>query len=148
MQRRETGTDRPKGQTGGTGERPARRVSGPVTVFDLAGEVDTLRHESAWQQGDRNAKTFIKESGVRVVLTALKAGALVKEHRVPGPATVEALSGRLSLRLPDQTVQLTAGQLLALPADLPHDVEALEESTFLVTIAWPAEPRGDDEAGR
>jgi quercetin dioxygenase-like cupin family protein len=116
-------------------------------VFDLAGEGEALRRESTWQQGDRNAKTFLKEAGVRVVLTTLKAGAVVKEHRVPGPATVQALSGRISLRLPDQTVELSGGQLLALPGDLPHDVEAIDDSTFLVTIAWPAGPRGDD-AGR
>jgi hypothetical protein len=35
-----------------------------------------------------------------------------------------------------------------LPPDVPHDVEALDESVFLVTIAWPAEPRGDVPAGR
>ena len=147
MNRREPGADRPKGQTGGSAERPARRVSGPVSVFDLAGEADALRRESTWQQGDRNAKTFLKESDVRLVLTALKAGAVVKEHRVPGPATVQTLSGRISLRLPEQSVELSAGQMVALESDLPHDVEAIEESTFLVTIAWPAEPRGDD-AGR
>jgi quercetin dioxygenase-like cupin family protein len=71
---------------------------------------------------------------------------VVKEHRVPGPATVQALSGRISLRLPDQTVELSAGQVLAFESDLPHDVEAIEESAFLVTIAWPAGERGD--AGR
>jgi quercetin dioxygenase-like cupin family protein len=147
MSQRETAADRPKGQTGGSAERPARRVSGPVAVFDLAGESDALRREATWQQGDRNAKTFLKEADVRVVLTTLKAGAVVKEHRVPGPATVQTLSGRISLRLPDQTVELSAGQLLALPGNVAHDVEAIDNSAFLVTIAWPAGPRGDD-AGR
>ena len=141
------GADRPKGQTGGSAERSARRVSGPATLVDLAAEVDALRRESGWQQGDRNAKTFLKESDVRAVLTALKAGATVKEHSVPGPAIVQALSGRISLRLPDQTVELSVGQLVALEGNLPHDVEAIEESAFLVTIAWPTVPRGDD-AGR
>ena len=28
---------------------------------------------------------------------------------------------------------------LALGQGLPHDVEALEESAFLLTIAWPSE---------
>jgi quercetin dioxygenase-like cupin family protein len=121
-------------------------VSGPATVFDLAGEVDTLRRESSWQQGDRNAKTFLKDADLRMVLTVLKAGAVVKEHRVPGPATVQTLSGRISLRLPDQTVELSPGQVLAFESDLPHDVEAIEESAFLITIAWLAGKRGD--AGR
>jgi quercetin dioxygenase-like cupin family protein len=144
MNQSEPGANRPRGQTGGSTERPARRVSAPVTAFDLTAEIDALRHESSWQQGDRNAKTFIKEADVRVVLTALKAGAVVKEHRVPGPATVQALSGRISLRLPGQTIELSTGQLLALEHDLPHDVEAIEESAFLITIAWPAGPRGHD----
>jgi hypothetical protein len=32
---------------------------------------------------------------------------------------------------------LPTGTLLALDQGLPHDVEALEESAFLLTIAWP-----------
>lgn len=146
MQQPESATSRPRGQTGGSEERPARRVSSAVSTFDLSEEGAALRRESAWQQGDRNAKTLFKEADVRVVLTILKAGAVVKEHQVPGPATIHTLSGRLTLRLPDRTVELPSGQLLALGGDLPHDVEAVEDSAFLVTIAWPAEPRGD--AGR
>ena len=127
MNHPERGTERPKGQTGGSAERPARRVSGAATVFDLAAEVDALRRESRWQQGDRNAKTFLKESGGRVVLTALKAGAVVREHRVPGPATVQTLSGRISLRLPGRTVELSAGQLLVLVQD---------QATSLSMVRW------------
>jgi hypothetical protein len=32
-----------------------------------------------------------------------------------------------------------------LDQNLPHDVEALEESAFLITIAWP---HGDRQEGR
>lgn len=32
---------------------------------------------------------------------------------------------------------LPAGHMLALERALPHDVEALEDSAFLLTIAWP-----------
>jgi len=32
---------------------------------------------------------------------------------------------------------LPAGHLLALERTVPHDVEALEDSAFLLTIAWP-----------
>ena len=36
-----------------------------------------------------------------------------------------------------RTFDLPAGTLLTLDQNLPHDVEALEESAFLLTIAWP-----------
>jgi hypothetical protein len=32
---------------------------------------------------------------------------------------------------------LRAGGLVALDRGLPHDVEAIEDSAFLLTIAWP-----------
>jgi quercetin dioxygenase-like cupin family protein len=79
-----------------------------------------------------------------VVLTTLKQGAIVTEHRVPGTAAVQTLSGRIRLRLPDRAVELPAGQLVVLERDLPHDVEALEESAFVITIAWSAGTRGDE----
>ena len=68
---------------------------------------------------------------------------MVREHRVPGTATVQTLSGRIRLRVLDRTIELTAGQAVILERDLPHDVEALEESTFLITIAWLGEIRSD-----
>jgi quercetin dioxygenase-like cupin family protein len=41
------------------------------------------------------------------------------------------------VRAQGRTFDLPAGSLLALDQGIPHDVEALEESAFLLTIAWP-----------
>ena len=68
----------------------------------------------------------------------------MKEHRAPGSAVVQTLSGRIRLGLPDQTVELPTGALVVLEPNLPHDVEALEESAFTITIAWPPGTRADD----
>jgi hypothetical protein len=48
------------------------------------------------------------------------------------------------VRAEGRTFDLPTGRLLALDHGLPHDVEALEESAFLLTIAWP----GRDETRR
>lgn len=126
------------GETSDSPQRPAQRLTGPAMTFDLQDAIARLRSEPAWQRGERNAITLIKEPDLRVILTALKAGAHVREHRVEGRFTVQPIVGRLRLHLPDQQVDLAAGQLLALESGLAHDVEALEESAFLLTIAWPA----------
>jgi hypothetical protein len=36
-------------------------------------------------------------------------------------------------------VDLPAGHLLALDQCVPHDVEAAEDSAFLLTLSWPPE---------
>ena len=143
MQASSGGRARPPGQTSGSSQRAPHKLSAPVTVLDLPQEVATLRGEPAWQQSDRNAKTFVKEDDLRVVLTVLKQGAIVKEHRAPGTAVVQALSGRIRLRIEGRAVELSSGEVVVLERSLPHDVEALEESAFAITIAWPA-TLGDD----
>ena len=131
-------TEYPEGQTHGNAERPMHRVARSSLLFDLAAELEQLRAEESWRQGVRNAKTLVKEPDLRVVLILLRQGARMEEHRAPGRITIHTLSGRLRLQLLDQALDLEAGQILMLDADTPHDVEALAESAFLLTIAWPA----------
>lgn len=128
---------RPPGETTGTSERAPQRLASPVLAFDLAHEVAQLLHEEVgWRQGDRNAKTLVKEADFRVVLIALRAGGRMEEHRAAGRISVQTIAGHVRLHTPGAIVDLPVGRLVSLERDVPHDVEALEESAFLLTIAW------------
>ena len=131
------GRDRPAGQTSGTEQRPPHEMREPVTTLNLLDEAAGLRREPAWQQGDRNSKTFVKAADLRLVLTTIKQGAVVREHRAPGTAVVQVVGGHLRLRLRDQSLDLPAGSVAVLEPNLPHELEALAESAFAITIAWP-----------
>ena len=108
----------------------------PLMEFDLPAEIDRLRAETTWSTG-QNAKTLVKYDDLRVVLTVLKAKARMPEHKTEGRISVHVLSGHLRLRASGRTFSLRPGSLLTLDHGMPHDVEALEESAFLLTIAWP-----------
>ncbi len=123
------------GETTGTSERPAQRLTAPVLAFDLLREVAQLHDEATWQHGDRNAKTLVKEPAFRLVLIALRAGSRMEEHQAPGRISIQTLTGRLRLHAAGTDLELPAGQLVSLERDLPHSVEALTESAFLLTIA-------------
>jgi quercetin dioxygenase-like cupin family protein len=62
----------------------------------------------------------------------------MKEHRVAETASVHALAGHVRLNLPDRVADLPSGRLLVLEGGLQHSVEALEESTLLLTLGWRA----------
>ena len=126
----------PAGQTHGSPERPMHQMARALLTFDLGAGVEQLRAEEGWQQGSRNAKTLVKHPDFRVVLIALEAGARMPEHKADQCITIQALSGRLRLHLPAETVELPAGALLALEQTVLHDVEALEESVFLLSLGW------------
>ena len=111
-------------------------MAAPFLDFDLPAEVHRLHAEATWSTG-QNARTLIKYDNFRVVLTVLQANARMPEHKTEGRISVHVLSGHLQLKAAGRTFSLRPGGLLALDHGVLHDVEALEESAFLLTIAWP-----------
>jgi quercetin dioxygenase-like cupin family protein len=104
--------------------------------LDLPAESKRLRAETTWS-GGQNAKTLIKYDTLRVVLVALQAGKTLPEHRTEGRISVHVLSGHVEVKAAGRTFNLRPGSLLALDQNLPHDIQALQESDVLLTIAWP-----------
>lgn len=133
----------PPGETSGSPRRPPQRLAGPLLAFDLADEVTRLRAEETWQHGGRNAKTLVKEPDFRIVLIALRRGGRLDEHRAPARISIQTLAGRLRLRVAERTLELPTGQLVTLERDVAHAVDAVEESAFLLTIAWTGEHGGE-----
>jgi quercetin dioxygenase-like cupin family protein len=131
-----TGSPHPSGETTGSAERAPQQLAGPLIAIDLAVEAAQLRTERGWREGDRNANTLVKTPDFRVVLTALRAGARLQEHQAAGRVSIQTLSGRVRLQVGAQNVELPTGHLLVLEPGLAHDVEALEDSVFLLTLAW------------
>jgi quercetin dioxygenase-like cupin family protein len=115
-------------------------MAAPFLEFDIARELAQLHAEPDWNAG-HNAKTLVKYDNLRVVLMALKARARLPEHQTKGRISIQTLAGHIVVRAQGRTFELPAGSLLALDHGLPHDVEALEESAFLLTIAWPGGER-------
>jgi quercetin dioxygenase-like cupin family protein len=111
-------------------------MAAPFLEFDLARELDQLHCEPQPTSG-QNAKTLVKHDDFRIVLIALKTDARIPGHRAEGRISIQTIHGHIRVRALERTFDLPAGRLLALDQGLPHDVEALEDSAFLLTLAWP-----------
>lgn len=110
----------------------------PITggaVFDLAGADHELRGEDAYRLDGHTARTLVREPAMRVVLVVMAAGARIAQHRSQATASIHAVAGHLRLTLPDRVVELPAGHLLVIAPGLAHDVEAIADSRFLITLA-------------
>lgn len=111
-------------------------MAAPFLEFDLTRELEQLHCEPQPTSG-QNAKTLVKYDDFRIVLIALKAHTRIPEHQAEGRISVQTVRGHIRLRALQRTFDLPAGSLLALDQGLAHDVEALEDSALLLTIAWP-----------
>ncbi len=108
----------------------------PSLTFDLDDEIRLLQAEQPWQAG-HTAKTIVKYPDLRIVLIALKAGGRMVQHETTGRISVHVLSGCLRVCIPEKDLLLPANSVVALDKDVPHSVEAVADSAFLLTIAWP-----------
>lgn len=115
-------------------EHSGKVLSAPVLRFDLPAQLEQLRGQESYVAGQPTGQTLVKEPDLRIVLMALRAGGRLEEHHASGPISIQAIEGGLRLHLPDGSVELTAGELLALESGVPHDVEAIEDTAFLLTI--------------
>jgi len=111
----------------------------PILQCDLLGGIQDLHKEDAWLRGTGpSSKTLVKHPDLRIVLLAMRKKMCMHEHSTAARISVQTLAGHIRLRLPDRTVNLPAGQLLVLDQCVPHDVEAEEDSAFLLTLSWPS----------
>lgn len=95
---------------------------------------------AATAPGARAARTVYggHERVLRQTVVALIAGSVLAEHENPGEATVHVLSGRVRLHAGDSSWEGRRGDLITVP-DSRHSLEALEDSSVLLTVAkWQA----------
>ena len=113
-------------------------LANQILRFNLSDELMDLRQEASWQRDTgRSSKTLAKYSDFRIVLVLMKPNTRMDEHHADARISIHSLQGKIRIHLPDKKVDLCAGELMALDRAIPHDVEALEESAFLITISWP-----------
>jgi len=106
--------------------------------FNLSDELRRLREENSWtRESGRSSKTLAKYPDFRIVLVLMKPGSEMKEHHADARISIQTIQGRVRLQLRDQALELGNGELLCLESGIAHDVKALEESAFLITLSWP-----------
>jgi quercetin dioxygenase-like cupin family protein len=120
--------------------RPVELTSSTLTSFPLQAMAQQLMTEDAFQTAGRNALTLIHQTNLTVVLTVLKAGAVLDEHHAPAPVTLLPLFGEIILASAEGTTRLTLAQGTGavFAAHLPHRVEAQQDSAFLLVMGGQA----------
>lgn len=104
--------------------------------FDLLREIAESKQQKPWASGI-HARTLFKTQDFRVVLISMEAAARIKEHHVDGTSSVQVLNGHIRYSTQGQVYELRTGNLITVGASIKHEVEAIEESEFLLTISWP-----------
>lgn len=132
-------------------------ISSALCVRDLAHEIEALREEASWRDDGYCMRILANNGDLRTVLFALQGGFRIRANRARGEAWIRVLTGHVELHagdewdmlpfpirhtegacsfhaLYDHTIDLPTGSLLLLDPGLSHDVEALDDSAFILDV--------------
>ncbi|PID68401.1 MAG: cupin [Flavobacteriia bacterium] len=80
-------------------------------------------------------KLILETDTSKEVRIMMASGLEMKKHQTSYPITVHLLKGRISFGVNDEKLQLKEGDIIALDADIPHSLSALEDSVVRLTLS-------------
>lgn len=100
-------------------------------VLSLAGEISV-------QKGQIVSKTLAQNEAVGITLFAFAKGEEISAHDSTGDAMVHVLEGTGKFTVGGKEHICKAGDVLIMPAKVPHAVYAVEDFKWILTVVFPA----------
>ncbi len=93
-----------------------------------------LADEIAYAPGSVVSRTIAKGRAGSLTLFAFDAGEELSEHTAPFDAFVEVLDGAVELTIGGERVAARTGDVVRMPAGVPHAVRAVERFKMLLSM--------------
>ncbi|MDD5174695.1 MAG: cupin domain-containing protein [Candidatus Omnitrophica bacterium] len=94
----------------------------------------SLKGMVEYQDGSVVSKEIIKKESGTVTLFAFDKGQGLSEHTAPFDALVNVLDGQAQVRISGEPYIVKEGELIIMPANRPHSVQAIERFKMLLVL--------------
>ncbi|MFH0825542.1 MAG: cupin domain-containing protein [Pseudomonadota bacterium] len=98
------------------------------------GEPQELVDLIDYQESRVVSRTFAQNSVMSMTLFAFDEGEGLSAHTAGGDAFVQVLDGRAAITIGEEEIDVSAGQVLVMPANVPHAVNARIRFKMLLVV--------------
>ncbi len=110
-------------------------VAKPVLIKNiLFSEPHNLDELVAYEAGRVVSRTFSQNSSLSITLFSFDEGEGLSRHTAPGDAMVQILDGEAVVNIDGKEMAVGKGQVVVMPADIPHSVTAVKRFKMLLTL--------------
>ena len=102
--------------------------------MDLIGKALTMNALVAYQDGSVVSKTLIDKKIGTLTMFSFGAGQGLSEHTAPFDAVVQVIDGEAEVIINGEPQTVTVGQMIIMPANIPHELKALKPFKMLLTM--------------
>ena len=93
---------------------------------------------AAYQEGAVVSRTLLKRAGGTITLFVFDEGQSLSEHTTPFDAVAHVLEGEAEITISGTPLTVAAGELVLMPANRPHAVNARKPFKMLLTMVRSA----------
>ena len=97
-----------------------------------------LVDQIAFHEGQVSSKTLAQSKGVGLTLFSIPKGEGISAHKAPGDALVTVLEGKAKITIDDVDYEVSAGESIVMPANIPHALYGIENFKFFLTVVFPS----------
>ncbi|MEW6532273.1 MAG: cupin domain-containing protein [Thermodesulfobacteriota bacterium] len=87
-----------------------------------------------YQEGRVVSRTFVQTPVISVTLFAFDQGEGLSSHTAAGDALVQVLDGEAFITIGEKQVTVRAGEVVLMPAKIPHALDAKKRFKMLLTV--------------
>jgi len=80
------------------------------------------------------SRTFVQRPEMTITLFSFAAGDGVSTHSAPGDAMLYVLEGQAKVTIGGKPMTVNAGEVVVMPANIPHGVDAEQDFKMLLTV--------------
>jgi quercetin dioxygenase-like cupin family protein len=94
---------------------------------NLKGKALNLKDEITYADGAVISKTLLKKETGNITLFSFDKGQGLSEHTSPFDAVAQVVEGKGVFIIAGELKTVKEGEMIIMPANIPHDVQAAEE---------------------
>lgn len=87
-----------------------------------------------YQNGSIVSRQIVKKPNGNITLFAFDKGESLTEHTSPYEAVVYMVDGEMEIKIGGKPYNVKAGEIVVMPADIPHGLKANVQSKMLLTM--------------
>lgn len=105
-----------------------------MNIKDLTKEGNSLKDMVHYQDNAVVSKTILKNQSGGLTIFAFDGGQELSTHTAPFDAVVYIIEGRVRITIDKDIYEIKEGEILLMPAHIPHALKALEKYKMLLIM--------------